>query len=288
MSDLLFEVENLENRQLMAGDVSVALTNGGDLVVRGDNAANEIVITSSPDSDAFWVEGIDGTTINGRSQRMLFDGVTDDIRINLRNGDNKLLLTHDGDNGVNPFHIADRLEIRTGNGNDAVILNLDQANGQVRISSGAGNDTVGILESALRDRLAINTASGNDTVTVQESLVDGPAEVRTGSGDDFAISYDTIWKDRVRVNTQSGNDNIAMLMGEFEDQSTLNAGSGVDLLWWSTAGNATSYADNEQIGIEVFTGVENLDDLERMDNAIKATNPHFEAARAFTYDNSNL
>ena len=59
-------VERLQARELLAGDVTAAVTNGF-LVIRGDDAANELTIERIS-GDRVQVTGATGTTINGLTQ----------------------------------------------------------------------------------------------------------------------------------------------------------------------------------------------------------------------------
>ena len=78
-------VETLENRQMMAGDVSANVTGGGDLVLSGDNSDNQLVVVSTGIAGEYELRGLNNTTINGQ-QSVTVNGVDDDMRINLRGG----------------------------------------------------------------------------------------------------------------------------------------------------------------------------------------------------------
>ena len=82
------DVESLEQRELLAGDVT-AFVSRGDLVVLGDNDSNNLTITEV--GGTFTLTGI-GTTINGMAAAQNFPGVTDDVRIYLRNGEDAVTL----------------------------------------------------------------------------------------------------------------------------------------------------------------------------------------------------
>ena len=73
-------IESLEDRRMMAGDVSVDVTGGGDLVLDGDDAGNEVIIRRLPGAGAYQIQGLNGTTINGNGATALVTGVTDDLR----------------------------------------------------------------------------------------------------------------------------------------------------------------------------------------------------------------
>ena len=78
-------LEALEDRCLLSGgNVAVALSRGGDLIVRGDSAANEFAIVET--ESGIVVTGQGETTING-GDSAAFAGVTRDIRITSGSGD---------------------------------------------------------------------------------------------------------------------------------------------------------------------------------------------------------
>src|SRR5437762_3371716 len=89
-------LESLEDRQMMTGNVLVSVS-GGDLVVTGDSGANELRIIQSlqngaPIAGRFFITGQNGTTINGQATGQFFQNVTDDLRINLNGGNDRLTL----------------------------------------------------------------------------------------------------------------------------------------------------------------------------------------------------
>ncbi|MEM8677739.1 MAG: hypothetical protein AAGF97_00160 [Planctomycetota bacterium] len=195
-----FHVESLESRKMMAGDVSARVVNG-DLIVTGDNQDNEIYVFQM-DADSYALFGESGTRINGLSGQP-FHGVSDDIRINLRNGDNKLALQ-----GV---ETNDDLIIRTGNGHDQILMDGSNVRSNLRIQTGRGNDTLFITDSVVQGRLTANLGAGNDELLVSASR--------------FI---------RATMNTGSGHDELFVRNTEFLQPSRFNLASGEDLAWIGT------------------------------------------------------
>src|SRR5262249_14916053 len=78
-------VEQLEGRAMLAGNVTASVS-GGNLIIRGDNVDNGVVI-SQTDPGTYLVTGIDTaggpTTINGNTDAT-FTGVTGSFDIDLK------------------------------------------------------------------------------------------------------------------------------------------------------------------------------------------------------------
>src|SRR5690349_14561883 len=86
-------VEELQARLVpAAGNVSVSLSAAGDLVITGDVLDNDIRITET--GDDFFIEGLNGTDINGAANVTLT--VTRDIRIHMAGGNDNVSIIGDG------------------------------------------------------------------------------------------------------------------------------------------------------------------------------------------------
>ncbi len=90
-SRLLFDVESVERRVLLAGDVMASLSAGGDLTLRGDSEANQIRI--GLEGDEVVVASLDSTTINGETEfRFNASELTRNVRVNLAGGDDVVVI----------------------------------------------------------------------------------------------------------------------------------------------------------------------------------------------------
>jgi len=153
-------LEGLETRALLAGDVTVSVLNGNLLIV-GDSADNDITIEQGTTADSFIVTGIGtvggDTNINGApSTTGTFTGVTHNITVRMNGGDDTVSV------------LADTL-----------------TPGNLSISMGSGDNTVAIGAGAtITNNLAITTDGGDDTITVTDTTVNGSANIQTGGGDD--------------------------------------------------------------------------------------------------------
>ena len=201
---LSYAVESLENRQMLAGNVVVSVTGGGDLIVNGSDDSNAIGIqTLSP--GLFRITGFDETTINGDSDAEIISGVTDDVRINLRSGFNSVIFED--------LTIPDLLTVRAENGNDAVIF--------------AGSDIV------VGGDMRINLRDGNDAVisiTSPEIQVGDDLSIRMGDGDDELFLEHFNVEDRVSINSGAGSDEVDFFDVDVLGQASISLGRGEDLV----------------------------------------------------------
>ena len=148
-------LEKLQARELLAGDVTAAVTNGF-LVVRGDNAANELTIERI-NGDKVRVTGATGTTINGLTQPAI---------LRVRKG----------------------YDIATGGGDDKLtVIGLNAVGRyEIRMDLGAGNDVL-VASNLLAQRIHAGGGDGNDSITVRNSRSRRGSGVGGGAGDDTMV-----------------------------------------------------------------------------------------------------
>lgn len=244
-------IESLESRTMMAGDVAAALA-GGDLVLNGDNNSNEVVIRATDQAGQFVVEGLNGTTINGQASATI-SGVNDDFRINLRNGNNALLMTAEGANGVqSSFRISDDVQIRTGNGNDVVVFDNVRVLGNTSLNTGDGDDSAVFFESRLNGELRGNMGDGDDFLGLDNVRVDGRIRASLGDGSDNFIMFSSTVGDRVDANMGSGDDLVGLVESTFEDDLRVNGNNGFDrVLRDATNVNGDESLRNVEVDAEV-------------------------------------
>lgn len=224
-------IEKLQKRELMAGDVTAYVT-GGNLVISGDNSANSIeVYQKYVGSSTWYVDGVMkagvDTTVNGRTAPQIFRGVYDDIRIYTKGGNDRIEM----DKG----RVRDQLYIRTGSGNDDVILenistgrdvNIDlgrrysntvndyvwmqgvKVGDDIRVRGSRGRDVVIVSHCDVKDDIVAHTGSGNDYVRIERTDADY-FYAKLGSGNDTAILDDDDFN-RTYVNGESGSDRLIL------------------------------------------------------------------------------
>ena len=91
--------EHLEDKALLAGDVTVAVVHGA-LVITGDELGNQIAISSSQEPGEYLIQGLDGTLLHlaeedgaGESE-LLVTGVRHGIHVDLGEGDDSVSLNN--------------------------------------------------------------------------------------------------------------------------------------------------------------------------------------------------
>lgn len=236
-------VEELDARRLLAGDVTVILTEFGyDLV--GDNEANSIRIKKIA-SRQFLVQGENGTTLNGEAVDLIIDGSLGEI--SLGGGDDSFsydygfptlteqairLDTGNGDDQVY-LRVGGGAFIDTGNGDDTLQLDIDDAQAffsAFRLNTGRGNDRVRVavansIETSTNIRsFFLDTGAGDDVVQFRGWLGSGFKFVALGAGDDVLIgdADAVIPYGKLAVSGGSGNDTVISaayfgLLSDFEN-----------------------------------------------------------------------
>ena len=168
-------VERLQARVLLAGDVTAAVTNGF-LVIRGDDAANELTIERIS-GDRVQVTGATGTTINGLTQPAVLR-VRKSYDIATGGGDDKLTVI-----GLNAFG---RYEIRMdlGIGNDTLVARNLLAQ-RIHAGGGDGNDSITLRNSRSRRGSGVGGGAGDDTLVLENLRFGNGSCIDGGTGNDI-------------------------------------------------------------------------------------------------------
>ena len=140
------QIEHLETRTLMAGDVITSVA-GDMLVVRGDELDNHISIEAGEDLNSYVITGLpdangDATTVNGKDSVIVKD-VSRGIRAGMSDG------------------------------NDSVNLQSVQVDGNLIINGGPGNDQLKVTGSTISRNAVLRLGQGEDTAHIGGSKIDG-------------------------------------------------------------------------------------------------------------------
>lgn len=277
MSTNLNGFEALEDRVLLAGNVTVAFNAAGAIVVTGDNAANQIGIQDLDGDGSYTIVGFSGTTVNYSAAVVasgIFDAddadfnvfgagavAGDTLIVNLGKGNDELFVTDSGFGG--DLAAGVNLTVNMGAGNDLVdVLGVGSIFlDAVKIDLGAGNDEL-ILDNFGATTVSVSGAAGNDEITLQ-NFGANTVGVSGGAGSDL-ISVTNAGMDKLGVSGGAGKDGV-QLDGLFVNHAKITLGgnndgasitnSVFDLSFTLKGGGGK---DNVEIGNSDFNGVNRL------------------------------
>jgi len=173
--------ERLEDRALMAGNVTATVTNGY-LSVIGDDLSNSVALESTATAGVYRVYGLPSAAVQTKINNVDMSvtgsfvevtGVTQGVTIDLRGGDDQLTF---GSLAQPVIAFPRWLKIDTGTGDD-----------QVELGRAQDNLAVGAVAVSVRTDLSINTGAGDDTVSVANLIARKGVQINTGDGDDHVL-----------------------------------------------------------------------------------------------------
>lgn len=220
-------IECLESRNLMAGDVTVAVTDEGGLSISGDDQANSISIEAGENPGEYVVTGHpteDGDTTINSGASFTTAGVTRGIRIRMGDGADTVrgsgfrvngglgISMGPGDDSVELSEVGVRNSLRVGlgEGEDSLSLTDVRVRGRGTIRGGEGPDSVQIQDSAFAHRVGISTGAESDTVNIENSAARALL-IAAGPGDNRIALTDTNVARLVTIVTGDGNDEISSI-----------------------------------------------------------------------------
>jgi len=224
----------LENRSLMAGDVTVAVNNGV-LQITGDSTENSVQISQA---GKIWkVRGV-GTTINGNADVQSFSGVAN-ISINLGHGNDTLVATkgklragaNDGlfeirdDGGMSTITLTNvnvkEFDVQTHNEADQLFLTKCSA-AEIVVETFSVRDEAGdhiLFANCKLGNVSVSTSGGNDSITVANTAVSAECLLRTNSelSSTDPASFSANDADSVMIYGSRIKQDFALLAGEGSD-----------------------------------------------------------------------
>jgi hypothetical protein len=286
-------VERLESRAMLAGNVSAFVDGGGNLIVRGNNGDNGVLISQVDDGE-YAVIGFDfgsgATNINGSANgAVVLTGVTGDVNVDLRGGNDALaignvaedlaLLAENCGFGIGigsgsgsgseaalvepvegRFFVPRNLIVNTGDGNDGVAITAD-VNGFVLINAGNGNDGVAFGNLAFAESdvnidssLTILTGNGNDIACASLVTLRGLLNIQTGNGNDVVTAFE-FDAGHVLAITGGGNDVVTITTFDTDREVVVDTGAGNDDVVVADFSAGQGFGPNEQTGAGYVTVV---------------------------------
>jgi hypothetical protein len=157
--------ESLEQRQMLAGDVSVRIFNG-NLNIIGDRLDNGVALTAGGMPNQVVIGGVTAggapTGLNGTPNGSVtlpnFDG---NLKINMMEGNDLVV--------INNLTIKGNTKIKTGKGIDVVAATGTTVNGKSKIDLGGRGDNLTVTASVLKGTTKIKGKAGNDTVGINNT-----------------------------------------------------------------------------------------------------------------------
>ena len=252
--------ESLEERKLLAGDVSVV--EDGNLYIRGDELSNQIAIIAD-ESGQVTISGLNNTTINGSTESFR---VSNSVDLNGARGRNASfegglrILTYGGNDRIDiqGIELGDSSLINTGEGDDFVRFIRSTSHHDFVANSGSGDDTLNFVQTRVRGAFGVSTDNGEDSIRLHNSRTWGDTTFQAGAGDDsLTINRVRFSGDLQRVMAQAGDDQIEIRNNDVNESGlAVLAGHGRDEVF------AEMNLSNELDGEIVIAGQDGFDVIE--------------------------
>jgi hypothetical protein len=215
--------QTLEDRQLMAGNITAAVQNHS--LVINSTSDNNYVYLGQTGNGQYTLSGAFGTTINGQSTPQTLSGVTQDFKITLKGTQDVLWIVNGNGSSVTIPH---NLQANLGSGGNDLLVTAASVQGSVSITGGSGESGVEIDDSMIGSpsvnsgKNDCNINLGKGSVTMQYTPVERDLKITLGGNNTSTDSVDLGGGDvgrNLTIQTGDGNDNVTMY--EFSVQNKL-------------------------------------------------------------------
>ncbi len=256
------EIESLEPREMLAGDVDVFVSSAGDVRVVGDAASNEIGVFRTP-GRLLHIRGNDNTTITheGNTSSEIFLDVFDNagsirrnLTIDMNAGDDVVSLADVGING--------NLKVQLGQGSDLFDMRTSFVGNNVVVNGGGGQyaDYLSMESVSVIGNLKMNAGASalfSDTMRLRSVLVAGNSTL-VGSANGHQVLIDgVVILGNSRISTGQGGDSVNITSFEVEKASSISTGSGHDLIEVGALTTVGDFRVSAGSGNDVVRFVEN-------------------------------
>jgi hypothetical protein len=171
-------IESLEQKQMLAGDVTVSVLNGV-LTLQGDDLDNQVAVSAGETAGSFVIHGLDGTQLilgdAAGAAELVVEGVRRGLVANLGNGNDVLR--------INEASFRGNVAINMGEGDDRVSIGVAPEVSEASLTVDADAE-LDLPSVQIGQSLLIRTGAGNDTVVINDTRGRGSLGVSTGEGDD--------------------------------------------------------------------------------------------------------
>jgi hypothetical protein len=261
-------VEGLENRAMLAGNVTVSVSDG-TLFITGGDAGNGVSVQQL-NSGRYFITGFNvsggNTTVNGSLNGRIVSGVTNDIDVDLNGGADVFVMSNRASRraelaaqlsggtagpiqpspeapsgSIDPglTRVPRHLYIDTDEGNDGVGFTArvgsndlhggDRIGGDAVVNTGIHSDRVIALNSTIFDDLLIDTSDGVDNVRTDGTGTYGLLFADLGDGNDTFQSRNN-WGFHSQIYGGAGHDRLSVNNYKFTEEVFLNGGGGDNII----------------------------------------------------------
>jgi hypothetical protein len=213
--------EPLEDRHLLAGDVTAQITNG-DLVINGDKFDNGITIAAGTTAGTVVVTGVDAggsaTNVNGTANgAVTLSGFTGGLTVKMKGGNDTVAITG--------LTIVGPADLDGGKGNDSFTLSGDMFNSSLDVQLDKGADTLSLSNVKVTGDTNIHGGRGADHVTIAGSMF-STLDMALGRGSDSLDISGTTVSVTTRLKGGRGSDSFTNGTGNSLANLTQNSFSG--------------------------------------------------------------
>ena len=192
--------ESLEERRLLAGDVTAKI-DGGDLVIKGDDLANGIVITAGATAGQVVITGVNAggsaTNVNGTANgAVTLSGFTGKLKIKMEGGDDSVSITD--------LETSGKAKIKVGDGDDTLEISDATFNRSLKAKLGDGADTISVESTTVVGKTKVSGKRGDDEATITDSTF-SKLGVSLGKDDDELTVSGTTVSEKTRFNGRGGD-----------------------------------------------------------------------------------
>jgi cyclophilin family peptidyl-prolyl cis-trans isomerase len=177
-------------------------------------------------------------SLNGSHLSVVGDAAANSIEITVLNNQVQLRgLNSTTINGVsNVFVVAANTDTVTGNvsislgaGNDSVGFSRNvKLNGAVTVQGGDGNDTIAMTGATTRGTVSLFGQAGNDTFSLQDSTTDGFLGVSAGADNDLVSLSNMTLNGPMKITGEGGDDGVSFNDVTSNSYVKMNMGRGND------------------------------------------------------------
>ena len=259
-ASIVAALESLESRLLFSGAVS-AIVKDGALIVRGDSAANVIVLDQAGlTADQVRVTGTGATTVNGQSVPVIVDGVTGGLFVRLAGGDDTVTFSD--------MNIAGGVSVKDFAGSNTLTANNVQIAADLVVQNGSRLSTTTLTNVTVAGVMDLLAVGGRQDVVVQSVDVQGTTSVVSEESNPITLTIDdSHFHGAVRIVGSKGSDTIQIdsngsssgATSEFDGPATVRLRGGQDTLQLGITGepgNSSVFA-----GAARFSGGDGFDTL---------------------------